>query len=200
MDWLSFLELSAKIAGSIVGIGGCLGALYRWVYLPSQNLISRRRQREREFTAKIDAIYTEIRPNHGSSLKDQVTKVVDSVTKIEKRQRAAHSLERDPLFESDERGRMVWANKSFLRLLGTSLDDVSGYSWKGFVHEDDRDRVYEESNMCLAEQRDFKSIFRYVNSSGVAICCAVEAIAIVNTGVLSGHYGSVHVLPEEKCQ
>ena len=81
-------ELSAAtLVASMV-----LGAVWRWVIAPNldRRIETGAQKAVRQFDTKLDGILAELKPNHGSSLKDQVTRIDertkglgDRVTRVE---------------------------------------------------------------------------------------------------------------------
>ena len=69
-------------------------------------------------------ISKELKPNGGSSLKDQVTDLHKSTKIILNRQRWILENRDEPIFETDENGNFKWVNEAFIRLTDKLFKDL----------------------------------------------------------------------------
>lgn len=101
----------------------------------------------------LQVIKKEVTPNSGSSIKDIVTELRETTSRIEVRQKkldqrskAALHYTSAALFEIDSSGRIIWGNDHFIKITGSS---INGFDWFSIVDEDYRKDFIEEVNSCL---------------------------------------------------
>lgn len=137
---------------------------------------------------RLDAtIERELKPNHGTSLKDSINEIRRSVAILDGR---LHILaEQNGLisWESDAEGRCVWVSSAMLKMLGRLPDEILGANWRSIIHYDDRERVYREWDSAVRDGRTFILRYRWVRSDGTEIPIAAEAHILKDrTGELVG--------------
>ncbi len=186
MDFPNFIIFSSEVLGAITAIGGLVVAAYKFCVTP----IIKHIKRVDEQFVKLDMIYKELQPNSGGSLKDAVNQIRNTVHTIEKRQRAWLSYEDQGIFETDDQGRCIWTNRSYLKMLNVTFDEVQGNGWKNFIHPKNRDYVFEEWAAAVADKRDCKLNIKYLTATNEEVCATVEAFAIKDDeGRLTGYVG-----------
>jgi PAS domain S-box-containing protein len=126
-----------------------------------------------ELSNKINVIFNEVTPNHGSSLKDKVDKIEKCIISNQKviemigdRQKWILDKQQIPIFESDSEGMCVWANDAYLELLKRDSTEVMGNGWRNFIHQDDREKVVNEWENAVKENRSSQSMYRMVDKDG----------------------------------
>lgn len=94
---------------------------------------------------RVDDILSELKPNGGSSIKDAVTRIEIRQLFAGERQRALMQADTRGIFEADINGHLIWANKSFMQMLGAnSLQEVRGNGWHTFADVPGWDEAVEE--------------------------------------------------------
>jgi len=126
-----------------------------------------------ELSNKINVIFNEVTPNHGSSLKDKVDKIEKCIISNQKviemigdRQKWILDKQQIPIFESDGEGMCIWANDAYLELLKRDSTEVMGNGWRNFIHQDDREKVVNEWENAIKENRSSQSMYRMVDKDG----------------------------------
>lgn len=94
--------------------------------------------------ADIKAIKDQVYPNGGSSLRDVVNRIEDSLHVEREIRRATIQHMNLPMWEADADGRIEWCNLAFAKLLGVSTEDLKDYGWLSMVAADDLARVKHE--------------------------------------------------------
>lgn len=149
---------------------------------------------------KINEISKEFAPNHGSSLKDILSKMqtelalnTELTQKIASRQRWMFDEKEMPIFESDEQGLCVWANISYLKLIKRDMNFILGHGWKNVIAQEDRERVVHNWESCVKDGRDSEDTYHIIDSSGKKIKVFTAAC---KTGRF-GYVGAVKILSKE---
>ncbi len=188
----------SQVIGALLAILGVLGSLYKWVIKPVYNHIFE----IREQFHKLDVIYSELRPNHGTSIKDAINQIRHTVHTIEKRQRAWLSYEDQGIFETDADGKCIWVNRAYLKMLNVTFEEVQGNGWKNFIHPHARENVFHEWSSAVADKRDCKLMVKYLNANNEDVCASIEAFAIKNeASALTGYVGVVTIQSSlDKCE
>jgi hypothetical protein len=125
-------ELLAIIIGSCSGILGFVTLVWKKFVKPIIKLC----QNQDFFKESVEEIRKELQTNGGSSLKDAIIDMKDTVHRIDRRQKiieqrtkAALHYSNEALFETDIAGRLVWSNAHFCRYVKDNPNDVSGFDW-----------------------------------------------------------------------
>ncbi|MFZ7106583.1 MAG: PAS domain-containing protein [Bacteroidota bacterium] len=90
-------------------------------------------------------------PNGGSSPFDQLMLIAA-------RQRLEQNDDHEAGFETDSKGRCLFANRKYLTMTGKLQDEVLGYGWFNVVHHDDRDRIRKAWDRAEQDNSDFEDI------------------------------------------
>lgn len=150
-----------------------------------------------EDRSKLNKIFEEMTPNHGSSLKDKINKLEKSIEKnteltekIFYRQRWIMEHQDLPIFESDNDGLCSWVNERYARLFGKSSSNFLGNSWKNIIHPDDRERVELHWGESVRDKIDAEDTFRALSNDKII------KIRIIANKIESGYIGSVQVLED----
>lgn len=100
---------------------------------------------------------------HGEHLIN-VSKKVDAIANT---MRATNNTNtRLATFETDAQGRCVYVNRTYLRWVGLTFEEVHYWGWLNAVHPDDRQRVYRAWKDAVADSRRFQDQYRLVHSDG----------------------------------
>jgi PAS domain S-box-containing protein len=94
-----------------------------------------------EMSAKIEH---EVLTNSGSSLKDSVIRIEKNHLWIFSKLRHNDHISYEALFESDEKGNLIFVNRGFCDLLAVSEKDLLYRAWLMRVEPDSRERVKSE--------------------------------------------------------
>jgi PAS domain-containing protein len=151
-------ELIAMVFSFLAGFGGWL-----WVkvFKPLVKLL----KSQDYFKESVEEIRKELQTNGGSSLKDAIIDMKDTVHRIDRRQKiieqrtkAALHYSNEALFETDIAGRLVWSNAHFCKYVRDNPSDVSGFDWLAMIKEDDRDELLKEFLSCIKMNRKFSKL------------------------------------------
>lgn len=82
-----------------------------------------------EIHCKIDMLTREMSPNGGTSLKDQVTNIDQSLTIVRHHQRILHDADTHGIFECDAEGQCLYANPALAALFGLEREELLGSGW-----------------------------------------------------------------------
>ena len=148
----------------------------------------------------IPSIYSELTPNHGSSIKDKIDKIdkkVDENTKVTNlichRQRWILDNRSEPIFESDANGNCTWVNEKYCQLTKHNISHFIGNGWKSMIHEDDRERVIQEWESAVEDKRSSTCTYRIVDADG-----NIYHISVISTiNDIYGYIGTITILNKE---
>lgn len=117
------------------------------------------------FKESVEEIRKELQTNGGSSLKDAIIDMKDTVHRIDKRQKiieqrtkAALHYSNEALFETDISGRLVWSNAHFCKYIKDNPTDISGFDWISMIKEEERDELLNEFLSCINMNRKFSKV------------------------------------------
>jgi PAS domain S-box-containing protein len=147
----------------------------------------------KDIKAQVDTITKQVSPNGGSSMPDSMkrieAKLADNANKAESigktvnlmaaTMRATQNTNpRMATFEADAEGRLIDANKTYLRWAGRQLNEMLGWGWITTVHVDDREQVRREWVQAVADVRTSVMKYRIVDEDGEVIHVEVTATPI----------------------
>lgn len=147
------------------------------------------------FCKWLHSVYTEIKkirkeltPNGGSSLRDAIDRVESRIESVEFAQHIGWDFHEVAIFQTNSRGDFVWANQTYLNLIGRSKEYTLGRGWESSVHHEDREMVASEwDNACL-DGRNFDMTYRLVDINQNVIRCRVRAYGSKKTGYIGFVY------------
>lgn len=116
---------------------------------------------------KLEAVLYELRPNSGSSIKDTIDRIDIHLSVNVQRQRAMMANLADAVLETDGEGNCLWANSTYLRMVGRSLEEVQGKGWVNNILSAEREKVMEEWNTALSESREFEFEYTVHSTTGI---------------------------------
>jgi len=203
---ISNLNKIYYIISAIIGAITLFGLFSKFI----KKFIDKIKQRQckiENINNKIEKIFEEITPNHGSSIKDKINsldkrmdKVDDNLVKnntltekIFYRQRWILDNAGSAVFESDSNGKCIWANVQYLKLVQRDMDFILGNGWKNIIAPEDRERVIRNWELCVKDGIDAEDTYRIVDSEGNThrvFCSATKTDA-------NGYIGSLKVLDSE---
>lgn len=116
--------------------------------------------------AMLHDIRKEVRPNGGSSMRDELRNTSNDLRRIGATMRAHFDTNDDGHFEADAQGRFSHINETLRRWCDRSRSDLFGLGWFSCVAEHDRDKVRDEWLEAVAEGREFRKYFAMVAANG----------------------------------
>ena len=111
----------------------------------------------------MDVIIQELRPNGGSSLKDQMNRLEASVSISEAQRLLILDQSTHGVWTSDPDGNCTWINQTLGAKVGGMLHDFQGENWVNVIHPNDRKIVEEEWTAAIKNQRTFNLFYRFMN-------------------------------------
>lgn len=119
---------------------------------------------------QLQFVVDELRPNGGASIRDSLNRIEIRQVLHEQRQKAILSDMTVGVFETDVKGNFVWVNRKYLRMTGRAPGEVKGTGWVNTVADRDRERVVNEWNAAIAEQREFEAEFMMLTPDNERLC------------------------------
>lgn len=150
------------ISTIIFSVIGSMGPIVTWMWIRVVKPLLSVSKSQEEVLKAIAEIKSDITNPDGSSLRTTVAAVGDACKRIESRQKvivqrtkAALHYSGTPLFETDKRGRIVWSNALFCKMVGDSNLLLEGYDWLTLVSDDEREETLDQFRSCLDTNRKF---------------------------------------------
>lgn len=126
-------------------------------------------------------IRKEVRPNGGSSMRDELRNTSNDLRRIGATMRAHFDNNADGHFEADAQGRFGHINETLRRWCDRSRSDLFGLGWLSCVAEGDRDEVRDEWLAAVAEGRDFRKHFAMLDANGTEFTVNAQAGPVRDT-------------------
>ncbi len=171
MSYIEWIINISKVIAALAIIFGLIKA--GWIFFKA--VISHFKKLN-SFFANVEEIRTELKPNSGSSLADSISRIETRICGIEQTQITLLDYDQRPVFRSDPSGRLVYVNKAYCCMLNVSENDLLGNNWKSLIHFDDQERVFEEVQACVKDERTFNCTHRFITSGGSVVCSTCIAL------------------------
>jgi len=114
---------------------------------------------ESSLGGKLDEIIKELKPNGGSSIKDQLNRLETAVSISQAERLLLLDSIPQGVFTSDVKGRWIWVNDALRKTVGGSVAEFVGNNWENTICTDDRETVVREWNRAIEQKRDFNLYF-----------------------------------------
>lgn len=149
-----------------------------------------------QLEAKLDVIISELRPNGGASIKDQINRLEGAISMGEAQRLLILDNTGQGIWTSDKQGACTWVNNTLKAKVGGDTNSFLKENWVNAVHPGDRRIVEEEWNTAIKNQRDFNLFYRVVNmkTQEVINVHGIATPANAFDGSLVGYNGVIYFL------
>jgi PAS domain S-box-containing protein len=151
----------------------------------------------RELKANQALFQTEMHPNGGGSIKDQLNRIEEQGHDTYALTGAKLQVDSQAMFVTDEHGKVTSNNYEHQMLTGFSTDQVSQDQWILVIAPEDRDMVGRKWQEAVDQERPFSEDIWYVTPKGRRYKVHVKASRQLDkNGKLRGWLGVVTPLDE----
>lgn len=147
---IEHLDTFGIILTAITAIVSILVAIYNYVIKPFIRLY----KSHFVLMKTIEDIKKEVTPNGGSSIKDVINRIEKRQIMIDKRTKAIFYNLDNSIFEVDQNGNILWANRTFHEAMGTK--NLKGLDWVSIIDESERESFLREIESCSKTVRELK--------------------------------------------
>ena len=113
---------------------------------------------------KLNEINIKLSPNGGTSIFDNIEKVLDNQAILRSQTKASLFLDTTPTVKTNMKGECTFANLAYLRLCGfSSFEEARGTGGYRSIHSDDRERVRKEFSEVNHDTGIFICNYKKVN-------------------------------------
>lgn len=127
-----------------------------------------------DILGKVDGVHHQVFPNGGKSMNDRLLQTLHSAERTEAgvhllRQTVRAHQDADltqARFETRQDGSIEWVSHALLRWCGRGIEQLRGWNWLNFVHQEDRDRVREEIETAVLHGSEWVSTFKMRDGLG----------------------------------
>ena len=201
LDWMSLenfnsenVESVAKSVGFWGVIIGAVIATFKKVILPIWRFFKEYNE-HKELLLKgnenIDAILKELRPNGGSSLKDQIYRIENNIDILDVKVAAVALATNVGYWKSDANGKAIEVGRYLCSILGRTEAEIKGSNWVTIIHPNDREAVKSEWDSAVEDGRDFEMVYRFVKPDGSIQKVKGSAHAMFKDDKLIGFFGTL---------
>jgi gas vesicle protein len=144
----------------------------------------------------VQLVNTELKTNHGSSIKDAISRIDNKVMGLESKNKAYLSHIGLPIFELNSSGQLTWINRAGFSLLKKDFTELKDLGWMGLVCPDDRDRVESEIEDSSRQRRAFSIKFNllFENKYNAVI---FEATPLFEKEKFNGYFGVIKIADDD---
>lgn len=172
--WL--LSFTIQEVAALTVIFGALAAMSRRVrakvkqgytkLFPTRNMLKQHIADEDELLRKILA---ELKPNDSSSLRDAIDRIEHKMGGLEAFTSAQLNVHTIAIVRTDEKGRLIYANRFYQRILGVSAAEVMGEGWINVIHPSEREKIKRLWQEAVTSRREFNEDITFITSKGVSL-------------------------------
>jgi len=149
--------------------------------------------------SSLEFIMSELKPNHGTSLKDAVNRIEKMIHHNEALQRGIISQDAKPMFITGKTGDLVWVNNAYLDLVNRDSTEVLGQGYWGIINPAELEDVRKQQTAARTDKRDLVTYFNVATGDPAQPLVPVEATAVPildRDGNLDGYVGSMKRLDD----
>lgn len=95
------------------------------------------------------------------------------------------------IFESDQRGHLIYVNRTWTGIAGMAVNRAVGAGWLQAVHPDDRATVMAEWSRAVTARDGSKLEYRFLHADGNSVWVHAVAAPVIVDGVFTGLVGTV---------
>jgi PAS domain S-box-containing protein len=140
----------------------------------------------------IEQIAAELKPNGGNSVRDILDRMEKDMISFDTKIKSLIIYNDVAMYETDKEGNYLWVSKEWCNLTGLLPSDASGNGWVVGIHEDDREKVYEEWQSAIEQTRDFNMNYRVGSQSTGFKSVHARATCVKNSkGKVMGCIGTI---------
>ena len=188
------MEIAGEI-GQWVGILGIIGGALLWLH---KKVIKPTVVNFNRWQDAIDKMALEFKPNGGTSIRDSLNRLEQSVAKLRGISKVILLDNEEGIFETDATGKCVYVNRTYEKITGRSFSELEGDGWHIVIHPVDAARVTYEWDTCIKQEREFNMEFQYRLPNGDAIPVRVIALPIkdpsAKTPTVMGYLGRTAII------
>ena len=143
----------------------------------------------------IESLLSELKPNGGASLRDQMNRIELNLQLNIERLRASKRDSDELVFEADADGKVIWANRTVLRVLNRTPEQILGAGWVNIIPPRLREKVVERWEDSIREEREFEMEVIWTKPDSTEFPVFVHSYRMVDSkGRTLGYYGTVKLL------
>jgi hypothetical protein len=104
---------------------------------------------------ELKRVTSEFKPNGGSSLRDVLNRMENSLIHTEQKIRLISSCLGVAYFETDSKGQYTFVSKKWTEITDFNYDQAVGDGWLGIINKEMRKEAKEEWLSCMEQKREF---------------------------------------------
>lgn len=133
------------------------------IWLKGLRPIIRHGQKVGKMFGDVEEILAEVNPNGGSSLRDSVNRIEDTLLTVSGTQSAINQDAPQGIFRCTVMGENLEVNRTYCRMLGATKEQLMGYGWRSYVSPKQRKGYDDEWQQAFLEGRDIDINLMFVN-------------------------------------
>lgn len=123
-------------------------------------------------------VESELGPNGGGSLKDQVTHIAERQAIFDARQAAIFDGMKRPAFTTDANGNFISVNRAFETMTGYPARHLLGKGWVNLLHQDEVEDFMVAWEHTIRDGRMLRRSCRIVTAADIELDICVDAVPV----------------------
>lgn len=183
----------ASITAIAAGVSGACVAAWKYCFKPARAWHARRKI----LFENVERIAYELKPNGGSSLKDQINRI-EVLCMTEPLARRFIMDDSLAFWESDAEGSCIHASEKLAKLVGRSQADILGNGWVATLKASDKRRIFTAWKEAVEQKRAFIETYTFVHDNGREITVRAESKPVIVHGEVRGWLGVLREVEESQ--
>ena len=163
-----FTQNIEVVLGFLTALASLGGIVWKFLVKPMLHLTKTIEDLSNDLPV-IHEIASEFRNNGGSTLRDVLDRIQDQLTKASFVQRSLILQSGKAFWETDSEGKWLWASPALCNMIGLEEEAILGHGWVTNIHPDDQERVFNEWQLAIKQDRQFRSFYRFLHTNGSVV-------------------------------
>lgn len=174
------LEIIAAKLGVITAIITSETILWKKAIGPLLSKTSDHFEKVSSMIKSVEEIRKEIRPNGGTSIKDAINRIEARLINMEHVQSALRQDGPMGIFQCKVDGSNIDVNRTYSRILECTKEELIGFGWKNFLHEEVKEAYDQGWKEAFQEGREISFPIKLKSRTGKIIEADVRAYPITD--------------------
>jgi len=191
---MATLQIVAMTLGALVSIVILIKWVWPWIKRCSLVMFGNAAIHERldDLHDSVKCLVTEVMVNDGSSLRDAVVRIEESVALANERQRVRMLDDANLIFETDVKGNFIWVNRTFCRVVQRQPSELIGRGWLNVLPPARREAAAKNWYRAVGNNMEFETTVSYTNPDDEVFEIEIKSYRMSDgKGETIGYWGTI---------
>ena len=190
-NYIGIGEFFGAITAIITGVIAIYKLIVRPVYYHFKQIS--------KLISNVDCLVADLKPNGGSSLKDQINRIENRLIRGEMRSRALIRDYECGIFECDMNGNNIYVNRTYCKMINVPSSKLLGKEWLNFIHPIHKNHYEVVWSEHFENCEEIEVDIIMINSNEDAIPVKIKAYPLKDDTQTRcvGYFGMIFSNPDE---